>query len=913
MSSNKVSIDSIIDSYNRALEGNTGNVELEAKVHDITSERFLESLEGMSKVSDLVGIETTINNITNKIDNSGSSYSFIESMQYDNNQKFGTLYGTKKSIGLKFHSTNDFMKYALSLSQENVADKSQLGNNFNSITRFKVRLSFSLSSLPAWRYDYTLTSTLHSNELSSGIIKEKRELMFAGISSGMTYAEVKDKILKIASSAGIHFEIEVEKIDKKKIESKKEVESAMNALWKSMDSSFKEDDPRMMLIRNIYESISDNPIQKKLTLKNILNAARSLTKSDYYQNVYPPLGYYVTDKADGERAVLFLDGLVCNIVSTNLQSFPVPESLGLQKTIVDCELIKTKSGKVLLGIFDVMLFNGESVVSKTLEDRIIHGPRVVSMLKDILAGQGITLFMKEYTQINQPIEESILKVSNIRRDYKTDGLIITSQTGSYYETKNYKWKPTEENTIDFMIIDCPEIFLGHKNIIQRDDKKLYCLLSGMNSIRRKQMNVQTWSSYQKDTNVDPISPYIPVLFQSTLWPYSYLFYGPKDSSLDGKIGEFVVNPDAANAIKNAFSSTKISTSVDIWSLVRIREDRNVLAGEYGNDYDIAESIFSSIIDPFELKDLWIGLGGYFEKSRDEIYKAPNKFKRFVIKKAFEKYIKENDTILDIAAGRGADLGLYFERRISRLVALDIDPMALVELIRRSADSGLNALRGKSRTGTRVSTLVTDCGDNPAVNYNAIVERFGVSSADVIICNFAFHYLCQNVKTCQNVLSLLRDMSSTSKDTYFIMTVMDGKKIFELLKDKKEGQSWTVTQDGIEKYLIRKDYDDDKLESFGQKISVKLPMTTKLYQEPLCNLDAVIKEAEYFGFHVISQESFGTFGPMYMTENPKMYSLLSKDDMDYCALHSLIVFRRLAKKTGSYEKKYIRNDLRNDFI
>lgn len=907
----RVTIDNIISSYNKAINSReTQNVELEAKIHDVSLDKFIDSMERISKKTSMVSVETTVNVLTNKTDQSGN-YAFVETMIYENNARVGQTYGIKKNIGAKFQSSNEFMKYALSLSLESPASKESVSNTFNSITRFKTRASFVFPENDSWRYDYTVVSSLQASELNGTLIKQKRDLMFSGIRAGMPFASLRDKIIEIAQDKSVHFEIEVERVSQTEIKGSREIEDALGLLWQTIDPSYTENDPKIKILREIYDLISGSVGQKKLTLKNILNAAKSLTKNDYYQGIYPPIGYFVTDKADGSRAVLYIsNGMLHVLTGTEL----ISEKIAGQsvKCLADCELIKTKTGKTLLGIFDVMNFNDKSVVSGTLEERIQWAPKIVTVSEGTLKGLGITVFVKEYKQIVQPIEEAILYMNNVRREYKTDGLILTSQTGSYYETKNYKWKPTEENTIDFMVIDCPESFLGKKEIPVREDKRAYCLLSGMNMIRRRQLGVHLWPSYQKDTGVDPNGPYIPVLFQSTLWPLSYIYYGPKDSDLSGKICEFAVSLEARESLSKASSSRRIPEN--IWDLTKIRDDRNPKFGEYGNDYDIAEGIFSSIIDPFELKDLWTGLSGYFEKTRDEIYRAPNKMKRYVIDQAFKKYIQPGNTVLDMAAGRGADLGLYFGRGVSHLVAVDIDPNALVELVRRSMDPELN--KKKHSKGAKVSVLVADIGDEPAINYGAIQDRFSVRSADVIVCNFAFHYLCQNARTCSNAFSLARDMASVERDTMFMMTVLDGRRVFEILKDIPKGQSWTVRQENVDKYLIRKDYSSDSLEDFGQMISVKLPMTSKLYPEPLCNITAVVKVASQFSFELISNEPFSEFMKGFAANVPHIYKNMTKEDIEYCGLHNLLVFRHIpkAQKSGSYSSyQRRRGDLRNDFL
>jgi len=901
----KNSIESTISEYNTLLSSmnQSGsipiNLELEAKIQEISLGSFTDSIKSMSEKNKLVGIECSINKVSTVSDTSSNIVTYV----YDRNVSTSKSESTKKSVGSKFYSNGEFMKYTLAIAKEIPTDPSVAGKNvsINAFCRFKIRLSFASTASPGYRYDYTLVNHVEQFGRQTGDIDRIRKELFASIGSTMTITEVLPIFMTIARNPGIKLEIEVERTLQTPIESRVELDSALDTLWKTFDNTFVTGDQRLLLIREVYDLISKNSVQKKLTLKNILNAAQSLTKSKYYQEVYPPLGYFVTDKADGERCLVYATGSFVHAIHSTLETAPL--TTPVLKTAIDCELITLKNGKRRLGIFDVLYCNDQNVSGMTIEDRMTYAPAALANISEALAGLGIDCFVKEYIQISQPIEEAVLKVRNKPRDYKTDGLILTSQTGSYYETKNYKWKPTEENTIDFMVIDCPKTMLGKKEMPDRPGFKLYCLLSGMNAMRRKYYGITLWPTYTEDTGVDRNGPYVPVLFRSMLWPYSYLYYAPIDSThnndLHGRICEFAIADKATETLKSAFSKGTVDSSLDIWTLVRLREDRSVTAGEFGNDFDIAEDIFSSIIDPFYIEDLWQGSTSYFEKTRDSIYRASNKFKRFVIKKAFDKYLTSDCSVLDLAAGRGADLGPYMTAGIGRLVAIDIDPTALVELIRRSSDKHITSLR-RSNKPIKINVLVSDVSGNPNVNKKALLDRFAVTSTDIVVCNFAFHYFCTSSSACNNALSFVGDMCAPG--AIFIMTVLDGASVFKLLEPIETGHAWSVIENSVEKYLIRKDYDTDTFASYGQKISVKLPMTTKLYQEPLCNIEQVVADAKQYGLEHVSTESFGDYLSQFSTNDPQVSQSLSRDDINYCKMHSLVIFRKKMGKTGgSYSK------------
>lgn len=892
MSLHKTTIDSIISDYNRHLIANNDpkvNIELEAKIQSITRELFVESLKLMAMKAKLIDTEVSANVISNKTNiKTGQVYAYIDARYYSDNVKISSETKAKHRIMQKFNSAGEFMKYSLSLAKEERVTPIKDINDIKAVMRFKLRVTFAIPSIKDWKYDYTLSITKQSHELE-GSIASIRNRLFSGIKNGMTIEELMPLLIHKSIEPDVKYEIEVERTSQTELKDRSEMEIALNALWKTFDPNFSEDDPRLIILREIYESIAKSPQQKKLTLKNILNAARSLTKSEYYQSVYPPLGYFVTDKADGERAVVYANGNSVYIVSS--QMYEIKVDIPIKKTIIDCELIKGK----ILGIFDIMIINDLNVTEQTIEERMSHASLAERMIAPVLKGTDYSIFIKEYLQIGQPIEESIMKVYNNRREYKTDGLIITSQTGGYYDTKNYKWKPTSENTIDFLVIECPKTMLNTVEIPIIEGKRAYILMSGMNVMRRNQFGIKLWPSYLQDTGINPNAAYIPVLFTSSIWPMTYIYYGPEnEESLHKKICEFSVKDSAAKSLHHAFTGGSLRKPLDLWQLHRIREDRSILANEFGNDFEIAESIFANVIDPFTLEDLWAGNSSYFEKTKDLIYHAPNKFKRFVIKTVLKDKLQAGQCVLDMAAGRGADLTSYMTACIGRLIALDIDPTALVELIRRSRDNSLLQLR-KCREPLKLNVLVTDCSGDPEKNKYAILNRFSVFNVDIVVCNFAFHYMCANAHTCANALSFIAEMSNPTKDTLFIFTVMDGAKVFDLLKDIKTGESWKVLEDSVEKYLIRKDYNSDKLEDFAQNISVKLPMTTRLYSEPLCNIDAVVNMSKKFGFSLVSNVSFLEYYSAFSANEPKISKKMTKTDISYSGLHNIIILKHLATK------------------
>ena len=123
----------------------------------------------------------------------------------------------------------------------------------------------------------------------------------------------------------------------------------------------------------------------------------------------------------------------------------------------------------------------------------------------------------------------------------------------------------------------------------------------------------------------------------------------------------------------------------------------------------------------------------------------------------------------------------------------------------------------------------------------------------------------------------------------MFTVMNGEKVNELLTGITE---WESKEGTIIKYRIKKLYDSDKLLSTGQIISVLLPFSNKLYDEPLCNIATVIAEAKKLNMNVELNDSLSTFSSKFAVANKIIHDKLTKEDNKYIELHSVVSLRKM---------------------
>jgi mRNA capping enzyme, catalytic domain/mRNA capping enzyme, C-terminal domain len=171
--------------------------------------------------------------------------------------------------------------------------------------------------------------------------------------------------------------------------------------------------------------------------------------------------YLVCEKTDGVRHLL---------TSTDEGVFLVNRAFAYEKinvrvpkdTLLDGELVKTKTGKTLFMVYDAVRVKGEDLTQKSLTERLETARKVVKAI---------------IKTANAPLEIRVKGMKDLKDfrsfpsldsfEYETDGLVFTPvnepiRTGTH-ETM-FKWKPRERITIDFCLKNGCELFVQDKGI-----------------------------------------------------------------------------------------------------------------------------------------------------------------------------------------------------------------------------------------------------------------------------------------------------------------------------------------------------------------------------------------------------------------------------------------------------------------
>lgn len=665
------------------------------------------------------------------------------------------------------------------------------------------------------------------------------------------------------------------------------------------------------------------------------------------------INYAVTEKADGERYQLlimntrgYLINKTGNIIDTNI-NFPVDGGW-----IFDGEYItKNKENEdiQLFMIFDVYWAGNETpepIYTYPFKSSDISRLSILhtfdTILKDIYndGDPFLRIGIKEYLfgyESNDEIIDSkkiseknyikIFKSSNNiwkKRDshyeYRIDGLIYiplkfsvkAMSEGSQSKTingrwyANYKWKPPEENTIDFRIKIKTELKHGNiQNVIipkenehgvlekynklelfvgydyKEDKTKDFCMEILEDKIIQKDVREILFS-------VDDFNS-TNVLLQNDKLVCDNI---EKSEIKDNMIVEMKFNPQSKNGTH--------------WVPIRIRSDK-----PKPQFFLFANNIWETIQNPITTKMI---LGGYKDIQNYNVFEDKSKYyishnedyfsESYSLRK-FHNYIKSKLIIgigssfkkkiqlLDLSSGRGGDILKYMDNdtNLKFMLGLDISsdisesceryyfsnsPKPLAVFLR--ADTSKNIMntqcsiiddvddqKNKKHTETMLSILYNNSNPIPK-KYKKIQTKYknlAKDGFDIISSQFSMHYYFQSQDSFQGFIQNLND--NIKLNGYFIGTCYNGQKIFEDLKSNPIFEYTDKTGNLL--FKLEKKYDSNDFiyhkqdieNMFGNEIDVYMDSIGQTITEYLVNFDFFKDVMKENGFEIIIPD---TISPKY---------------------------------------------------
>lgn len=820
-------IDDILEEYNAIGEDS----ELEIRYRDISKETFkklVESIPGSKRVEQSISAISNIN-----------KYNQLRREIYFSGKDKHEKYMKKSTIGFVYLQ-NGTKK--ITLSKEIFLDKPQKLSDIKHL-RFKSRLS---ATIDDWRVDMTIVNSVDPN--NSTKIKEIRQKMF---NDPHPDKFLEQGPLDFADS----FEVEIEYIGTSAL-SVSDVETIIEKVDSFIDPDIADKQEYQNKLYKVAKHIVKDPylnnFKRNWGLKKLGNQPIELNRRLYAKEILPNItNYYITDKADGERCIVYISKEDSYILTAD--SFKKID-IHADLTILDAELVKNK-----IYWFDVLYFKNEKLYKKPFGERLGYFEKAGKLLKS----HGEAKPMKKITKSLKEIKEMYSRA----RPYPIDGLMFTPEDAPYKSMQIYKWKPVDKLSADFLIIKPPARVMGIKPFLNKPKHQLYFLFCGIRYEYFRKLRLDKAPGYNEVIK-HGTGNYIPIQFAPSDNPYSYLYYHPDSSAIKDlhyHIGEFI------------FKDEK-------WQLERMRPDKdvNIATGYYGNDYKVVDGIWQSLRNPLSLKDLTNNelTVGYFAREKLEFYKPIVGFNSFVKSRLIENF-RDSDFIIDAASGQGQDLFRISNIDVKTALFIDIDENAIAEL---------NSRKYQIKSEMKILTWVADLS-RPAKlileeykNYNPPLQ-----GADGLMINFAIHYIANTIPKLKNFINIAKGMLRIGGRV--IITCFDGEQIFNLLNGLDRLQSWDVYEDTVLKYSIRKLYSSGTF-SHGQKIEVKLPFTgDEYYEESLMDTNLIIEEFEKEGFEYEIFNPFGVYLSYFERVNSKLYSKLTEDDKKYTNLYSALTFYR----------------------
>lgn len=659
--------------------------------------------------------------------------------------------------------------------------------------------------------------------------------------------------------------------------------------------------------------------------------------------------YTITDKADGERRLLYIsnNGKIY-FLDINLKitfSGCITKNTKLFETIIDGEYVShNKSGEFINTylMFDIYYSSGEdyrklhfynnnnnpkgsrhNTLIQTYNILIIGSDTIKPQMRNIIPDKPLPMkfklknFKSNISQKNiySQLEVLLDEINNGSFDYEVDGIIFTPNdeevpTGTWNSC--FKWKPPHHNSIDFLVRTKKNenendyigtIFSQGNNLSKTNDIQFY-----------KTLDLRVGFSQRRHGIINPIDmmikdevpkkqsynykDYYPALFYPNP---SFKQVWHKCNVLLKNIGaKKVMIAEDGNIFEDEtiveFKFNKESNIANDWRWIpiKVRYDKTYAyrKGEsnFGNDYKTANGVWKSIHNPVT-EDMLKGIEEippledeediYYSETTTKTNTQPMRnFHNRYVKHTLIKNISEPGfNLMDLAVGKGGDLPKWIDARLNSVIGIDVSRDNIENQVNGAATRYIKEKQFGRKIIPKCMFLHGDSSKNIKTGEAFINEKYksimksiyGLGTKDrkilgegvyyfreneigkninMISIQFALHYFFKNETTLRE---LLKNVSQNcSLNGYFIGTCFDGKKIWQLLHNKKKDESYSILNDNDELiWSVKKLYDteifSDNEKSLGNAIEVYQESINKRHTEFLVNFKYFEKLLEDYGF------------------------------------------------------------------
>ena len=682
-----------------------------------------------------------------------------------------------------------------------------------------------------------------------------------------------------------------------------------------------------------------------LTPKPITLEKVNLIDPKEYGSVSILEGYTVTEKADGERLLMYIDDIgdiyminnTYNVINTGMKSLSNLYNSLIDGEYVTCDKIKDNSTKHLFAAFDMYYIKGKNITNLPLIgelSRLTHLNFSKSYIENSKTNVEFTVKKFLYNDKDSSMYEKCKDILTNHKSYpyEIDGLIFTPAKlplYSYYANKPvqitdnvrwdrlFKWKPPEQNTIDFLV--------KYGKIITENGEKYreLKLYVGYNSSQwedigpMKGLRLRYDHKYAKEQRNNMVS-YKPTLFKPTIYYETGVEIALVKINSKGTIltDDNQLIEDNSIIEFNYDVNHKISIN-HRWNPLRVRDDKTRLyrKGEISktmNDLNIAinvwRSIHNSITNAMIIGNQDTNINKVYNNTTDKILEADDiyysrnipresllsvhmlNFHNQAIKKKLYEYSKDRNSLLELCGGEGGDMNRWIEYNYSFILSIDL----VKQNIYNPRSGGYSRLIKKKNQSRRISKdekvyfpdivfAAGDCAESinngtaaKVINDNESYEILnivmnrnlnnqyhlrhiagkGANKFSVCSCQFAIHYFFENEKKLNGFLTNVSN--NLKQNGIFFATFMDGNIIDNMFKTNNtktlKGIKNLETDNEVITWAITKNYVDND-EKYGKQIGVFIENTQKIIPEYLVNLDLLIEKAAEFNLEFVETNTF----------------------------------------------------------
>ena len=793
-------------------------------------------------------------------------YKLIEYLENDyskSSSKCIMCNNNKNRIELFLNNENEIISY------EEIEKKKLKNYDF---PKLNMRLTASREILIS-KSNKNIQNTIKNKYLNIGCFRYKDRISFLkgiwrfdltkvyDINSKTTYSKFLELISK--NNLSYRYEAEIEYIGDFTHNLKKELEDIHSKIIDILNYNNYILDSIKTILKNKEFNVIKNLNTNKWSSKQLMTSVQNLNLISLNNIINSKINYSITEKADGERYLLYIQNNMIYVIdkslnlnfinnSNNLIQKSIPSNLSNNIYLFDVEYIPENN---LYLIFDCIIFDEKDISLLPLDKRIKH-------IEKIKWDNNKIFKMKKHHLSNKKDFFNLCKkvYTDIKYDYDIDGLIFTP-IEEQYRTNVYKWKPPEQQTIDFFIL------IKYQKVLNRNITELILDLYVTTSSNKFKYNKSLFRNISKHSRTIP-----------------FLFSKNNRINIKNKNGKMIYQIDNREVIIENKTIIEMRFIEGSWKPFKNRFDKDkeyresIKKGIFDgpNGFYVAKFVMDLINKPITTEMITSGQI-YFTGINKKNSQIRNmiKFNNMIKDSMYMDYLKADMKLLELSGGRGGDLYRFLSKKPSYIFFTNYAKDALQEAKRRYNDF----IKKNSDLKTNIIFEEYNLRENVS---NNISKKISETKFDLISCQFAINYFLETEKIWNNFFKNIKLF--IKKGGIFMFTCFDGKRIQEKLKKNKKNDKLELKIKNKRVLGFTKLYDGRKKSVFGKELGCFVE-TIGEHNEYLVDIDYLIKCFEDNDFKLIENSQFDS---LFESFNIKLLDV----EKEFTGLYNKVILQKI---------------------